>query len=156
MSDFTSAASGRSSGHPEPLIPALRPLYATLAPLAETWLRVIAGLALVAHGWPKIQDPLRAVGMVESIGFHPGWLWSPALAAGEFFGGLALLLGLLTRLAAATTTVILLVTVYFHWVLKAEGFSGAELSLIWSAVTLHFVARGGGRFSLDRLIGREI
>lgn len=138
------------------LIPALRPLYTCAAPLAETWLRVIAGFALAMHGWPKIQDPMRAVGMVESIGFHPGWLWSPALAAGEFFGGLLLMFGLLTRFAAGATTVILLVTVYFHWVLKAEGYSGAELSLIWSGVTLFFVARGGGRFSVDRLIGREI
>ncbi|MEI4488693.1 DoxX family protein [Frigidibacter sp. MR17.14] len=154
MSHIDTAATAAPS--PRALFPALTPLYQRLQPLAETWLRVIAGAALATHGWPKIQDPMRAIGMVESIGFHPGWLWSPALAAGEFFGGLALMLGLLTRFAAAATTVILLVTVYFHWILKGEGFAGAELSLIWSAVTLHFVARGGGRLSLDRLLGREL
>ncbi len=37
-----------------------------------------------------------------------------------------------------------------------RGYSGAELSLIWSAVTLTFLAKGGGRYSLDRLLGKEL
>jgi len=139
-----------------PAIPALQPAYRMLAPLAETWLRVITGIALMMHGWPKIQNPMGAAGMVEGIGFHPGWLWSPLLAGTEFIGGLLLVLGLLTRVAAGAATVVLLVTVYFHWVLQSQGYSGAELSLIWSAATFYFVARGGGRYSADRLIGREI
>ena len=69
---------------------------------------------------------------------------------------LLLAIGLLTRLAAGGTTIILLVTVYFHWVILGQGYSGSELSLIWSAVTLVFLARGGGRYSVDRLIGMEL
>lgn len=137
------------------ILPALRPLYAALAPLTQTYMRVIAGVGFMMHGWPKIQNPTGAAGMVESLGFHPGWLWSIALSATEFFGGLLLVLGLLTRPAAVATSIVLLVTVYFHWIAKAQGYSGAEFSLIWLGITLYHVAHGGGRWSLDRLIGKQ-
>jgi putative oxidoreductase len=93
--------------------------------------------------------------MVEGLGFYPGWLWAPLLAATEFFGGLLLALGLLTRPAALATSIVLCVTTYFHWVVQAEGFSGAEKSLLWLAITLYFVARGGGRLSVDRAMGKQ-
>lgn len=146
------ARSTAADGH---ILPQLRPLYAALSPLAVTYMRVIAGIAFMVHGLPKISNPMGAVGMVESIGFHPGWLWSPALAVTEFVGGLLLALGLLTRPVAVATSIVLLVTVYFHWIVKAEGYAGSELSLIWLGITLYFVAHGGGRHSLDRLIGRQ-
>jgi len=152
----TSAKSDTAAQPQRLFFPALGPVYALLQPLAETWLRVICGFALMAHGWPKLQAPMGAAGMVEGIGFAPGWFWSPALAVTEFFGGLLLLLGLLTRFAAAGTTIILLVTVWFHWVLLEQGYGGSELSLLWSAITLYFVVRGGGLYSLDRLIGRQL
>ncbi len=144
------------TAQPSLILPALRPLYRALAPLTELWLRVISGVALMVHGWPKIQNPTGAADMVSGLGFAPGWVWSILLSVTEFAGGLLLALGLLTRLAAGGTTVILLVTIYFHWVVLEQGYRGAELSLIWSAVTLTFLAKGGGRFSLDRLIGREL
>jgi len=138
------------------IIPQLRFLYDLLAPLTVLYMRVIAGFAFVAHGWPKIQNPTGAAGMVESIGFHPGWLFSVALSVTEFFGGLLLILGLLTRPAAVATSFVLLVTVYFHWIAKAQGYAGSELSLIWLGITLYFVAHGGGRLSVDRVIGKQI
>ncbi len=141
---------------PALLLPVLAPLYRAATPLTELWLRVISGVALMVHGWPKIQNPTGAAGMVEGLGFAPGWLWSILLSVTEFGGGLLLVLGLFTRLAAGGTTVVLLVTVYFHWIARDEGYSGAELSLIWSAVTLTFLAQGGGRYSLDRLLGKEL
>ncbi|MCA1334801.1 DoxX family protein [Pseudooceanicola marinus] len=145
-----------TTGKPTLLLPFLGPLYRQTAPLTELWLRVISGVALMVHGWPKIQNPTGAADMVSGLGFAPGWFWSILLSVTEFTGGLLLALGLLTRLAAGGTTVILLVTVYFHWVVLEQGYSGAELSLIWSAVTLTFLAKGGGRYSVDRLIGREL
>ncbi|MCA0922852.1 DoxX family protein [Pseudooceanicola nanhaiensis] len=145
-----------TSDRPALLLPVFGPLYRVAAPLTELWLRVISGVALMVHGWPKIQNPTGAADMVSGLGFAPGWLWSILLSVTEFTGGLLLALGLLTRIAAGGTTVILLVTVYFHWVVLEQGYRGAELSLIWSAVTLTFLAKGGGRFSVDRLIGREL
>jgi len=136
--------------------PMLSGFYNRLRPLSETFLRVISGLALMVHGWPKITDPLGNVEMVGMIGFAPAAFWSVALAVTEFFGGLLLLLGLFTRLAALGTFIILAVAAYFHWVLLGQGWSGAEFPLLWAAVNLFFIARGGGRYSLDGIRGREI
>lgn len=82
------------------VIPALAPLYTVLAGLSWLALRAVAGITLAVHGWPKIQDPLKNVGMVEGLGFFPGVLWSPLLAGTEFFGGILIAIGLFTRPAA--------------------------------------------------------
>jgi len=143
------------SPHRRLFIPALGGLYASAHTGVETLLRVIAGGFLVVHGSTKIINPFGAAGMVESIGFHPPAFWSLMLSLGEFGGGLLLAIGLLTRPAAAVTTFILLVTVYFHWILQSQGYSGAEKSILWAAVTLFFLIRGGNRHSVDAKICRE-
>jgi putative oxidoreductase len=50
---------------------------------------------------------------------------------------------------------VLLVTVWFHWVTKEQGYSGAEKSILWSAVFFFFLIRGGNRHSVDARIGKE-
>jgi len=137
-------------------IPAFGRLYASLDTVAETLLRVVAGIALVVHGAPKIADPFGAIGMVEGLGFYPGVFWSPLLSVTEFFGGILLTLGLLTRPAALATTIVLLVTVWFHWISMDQGYAGAEKSIIWAAVTFYFVVRGANRYSIDARLGRHI
>lgn len=137
------------------IIPALGGLYSGLRDAAETLLRVVAGLALVTHGAGKIVNPFGATGMVESLGFHPGVLWSPLLAATEFFGGILIALGLLTRPASVAAAIVLLVTVYFHWIVRAEGYGGAEKSILWAAIFIFFAIRGANRHSVDARIGRE-
>lgn len=145
-----------TNDRPDLLVPALAPIYDAAAPLANLWLRVVCGAALMVHGWPKIQNPTGAADMVSGLGFAPGWLWSILLSVTEFTGGLLLVLGLLTRLAAAGTTIILLVATYFHWIVLDQGYRGAELAWLWSAVTLSFVAKGGGRFSVDHMLKKEL
>lgn len=141
---------------PRLLIPSLARLYATLAGLSVFVLRVIAGVALMVHGYGKIMNPFGNVAFVETIGFVPGVVWSPLLAAGEFFGGLLLAIGLLTRPAAFVGMFILLVTVWYHWIMKGEGYGGAEKSLLWAAICFYFVAHGGRYASIDRLLRREV
>jgi putative oxidoreductase len=136
--------------------PALGGVYRGLSGPSVALMRIVAGVALMTHGWGKIQDPMAMVGFVENIGFHPGWFWSPALAVTEFFGGLLLALGLFTRGAAVGTTIVLLVTVYFHWILKDEGWGGSEKSIIWLTITFYFAVHGGQVFALDRLFKREL
>lgn len=97
------------------VIPALGPFYETIAqPLAFVALRVAMGLMLAIEGWPKITAPLAQVGFVESIGFHPGWLWSPVLAGMQFFGGIMIAIGLFTRPVALANGVMLAITLWFH------------------------------------------
>lgn len=136
-------------------IPALGRLYAGAHDGVETLMRVVAGLALVTHGYSKIMNPFGAAGMVESLGFYPGSFWSLLLALTEFVGGFLIAIGFLTRPAAFAAFFVLAVTVYFHWIVKAQGYGGAELSIIWASIMLFFAVRGANRHSVDARIGRE-
>ena len=138
------------------IIPGLGSVYERLGMFAETLLRVVAGLALVTHGFPKIMNPLGPVGLVESIGFFPGpaAFWAVLLSMTEFFGGILIAIGLLTRPAAFGAMIVLLVTVYFHWILKSEGYAGAEKSILWATIMFYFVIRGANSHSVDARLGR--
>jgi putative oxidoreductase len=138
------------------IIPFLGPIYGSLGEFAETLLRVVAGLALVTHGFVKIQNPLGPVGLVESIGFFPGpaAFWAVLLSVTEFFGGILIAIGLLTRPAALGALIVLLVTVYFHWILRSEGYSGAEKSILWAAIMFYFLIRGANLHSVDARLGK--
>ncbi|WP_312419026.1 DoxX family protein [Shinella sp.] len=144
-----------SPARPRLIIPKLGGLYAALHESAETILRVAAGLLLVTHGYGKIMNPFGAVGMVESLGFYPGFFWSPLLAATEFFGGILVAIGLFTRPAAFASMIVLAVTVYFHGVVKAEGLMGAEKSILWTLIFLFFAVRGANSHSVDAKLGRQ-
>ena len=137
-------------------MPSLRGLYDRASPLAEAALRIVTGALLVAHGSQKIVNPTGAVDLVQMIGFYPPAAWSVLLSVTEFFGGILVLVGLFTRPAAFATSIILLVTIWFHWIVVDQGLEGAEKSILWFAVLVYFCARGGGGYSLDARIGREI
>lgn len=136
------------------IVPVVGRLYSALHDAAETVLRVVAGGFLTIHGSQKITNPFGAADMVEGLGFHPGAFWSLLLACTEFFGGILIAIGLLTRPAAFAGMFVLLVTVWFHWVTMGQGFSGAEKSLLWAAILFFFVIRGGNRQSVDARIGK--
>ncbi|KQY40594.1 DoxX family protein [Rhizobium sp. Root483D2] len=138
------------------MLPALQRFYLPLDTSAETLLRVVAGVLLVTHGFGKISNPFGAVGMVESLGFYPGVFWSPLLAATEFFGGILIAIGLFTRPASFAAMIVLLVTVYFHGIVKSEGLAGAEKSILWAAIFLFFAIRGSNAQSVDAKIGKQV
>ena len=98
----------------------------------------------------------RASSSRPSSAFPPRSPFSPGLI--EFFGGLALAAGLATRFVAALVFGVMAVAVVF--VHLPVGFfwmtGGFEYPLLWGVVALYFVVRGGGRYSLDAVIGREI
>ena len=148
MSVTTDASRGRL------IIPLFGRLYSSLHDGAETLLRVVAGGFLTIHGSQKITNPFGAAEMVEGLGFYPGAFWSLLVSCTEFFGGILIAIGLLTRPAAFAGMFVLLVTVWFHWITVGQGFSGAEKSLLWAAILLFFVVRGGNRQSVDARIGK--
>ena len=84
-------------------------------PLAWSLFRVANGGMLVIEGYPKIMAPFAQVGFVENLGFYPGWLWSPLLAGLQFFGGMCIAVGLLTRPVALANAVMLAITLWFHF-----------------------------------------
>jgi len=139
----------------ELIIPALAPVYAGLAqPMAWSIFRVAVGGMLVIEGWPKILAPFGQVGFVESLGFHPGWVWSPVLAAMQFFGGMLIALGLFTRPIALANAVMLAITLWFHYAhpypsafLTPEGIAALKAgSPLFTPAAAARLADGGAAF----------
>lgn len=146
-----------------PVFPAFTGVYKYLSVFGDPLIRVSAGLLLMPHGAQKLFGLFGGGGISGTAGFFAQIGIEPAVAAAvlvglvEFFGGLFLALGLLTRPAALAITVLMAVATFqVHW---ASGFfwtsGGFEYPLFWGLVALGFVLRGGGQYSLDARIGRE-
>ncbi|WP_138440085.1 DoxX family protein [Marinobacter alexandrii] len=127
-------------------------------------LRVPVGLILAAHGAQKLFGWFGGYGLegtgqwMASIGLEPGYLMALAAGSAEFFGGLALVLGLLTRPAALVSALTMLVAIFaVHF---SNGLfmsnNGYEYALTLFAVTVALTIQGGGRFSLDGLLQQQI
>jgi len=147
----------------KPIVPVFSTIQNALAPFAEPLVRVTAGLFLVPHGAQKLFGAFGGYGIEATGQFFAAKLGLPpslALVAGliEFFGGIALALGLVTRVAAGLVVGLMAVAVvHVH---LGNGYfwtdGGFEYPLFWAIVALSYVVRGGGKYSLDAKIGREI
>ncbi len=145
------------------IVPALGPLYANLARWSYPLIRAATGLILMPHGAQKLfgwfgGDGLEGTGgfFAQNLGLEPGVLWAALVGGIEFFGGLFLALGFLTRPAALGVTILMVVVFAVH---LPNGFfsyeNGYEYPLLWGLVALAIAFKGGGEMSLDRAIGRE-
>lgn len=124
---------------------------------ALTILRVALGGILMVHGWQKLNDIPGTVASFTSLGI-PGPEVSVYLAIlGEFFGGLGLLLGALTPLAALGAMLTMAGAIYFvhrdHGILAQHG--GFEYPLLILLTALYFAAHGAGPVSVDSLVARQ-
>jgi len=144
---------------PRHVIPALGSIYRTLAPITEPLIRVIAGGSLAIHGFPILfGNTAAAAKFLESVGFENALFWTYVVGAVELVCGLCLAAGFLTRLVAAPIIGFLLIAIVtYHW---QFGFAwenrGIEYPLFWAIVVFHFLIQGGGRWSVDALIGCEV
>jgi putative oxidoreductase len=143
----------------------LRRLTATENSVALAILRVVLGIVFFAHGAQKMLGWFGGYGFSGTMGFFTNNLHIPAVfavlaIAAEFLGGLGLIAGLLTRIAAfgiAVNMVVAVLTVHLHvgffmnWTgaQKGEGF---EYHLLVLAMTLLLMIKGAGAASVDRAI----
>ena len=131
-----------------------------LVPIAYAFARIYYALVIIPSGYEKVfhDGAARiAAGNVLKTGFYPPLFWAWVVAYLEFFGMIMLALGLLTRPIAfafaiemAVITVMVQMPNGYFWTSR-----GAEFALILFLVCVAFVIGGGGRYSLDRRIGKE-
>ncbi|OIN11945.1 DoxX family protein [Oceanisphaera psychrotolerans] len=135
-------------------------LFSTSGGYAALILRLPVGLILAAHGAQKLFGWFGGYGLegtgqwMASIGLTPGYLMALLAGSAEFFGGIALLLGLLTRPAALVSAFTMLVAIFgvhFDNGLFMSN-NGYEYALSLLAVTLALAVQGAGRLSVDRLL----
>lgn len=126
-------------------------------------LRVPVGMILAAHGAQKLFGWFGGYGLegtgqwLASIGLEPGYLMALLAGGAEFFGGLALVLGLLTRPAAVVAAFTMLVAIFAVHI--GNGLfmanNGYEYALTLFAATVALAIQGAGRFAVDNLLQKE-
>lgn len=137
-------------------------LYEVGSGLVYAWIRFFSGLFLMPHGAQKLFGWFGGnidgtAGFFSKIGLEPALPLAYLVGATEFFGGLLIAIGLLTRPAAVAAAVLLLVAVF--QVHLGNGFfwnkGGYEYPLLWAILMIGIFFRGGGELSIDRAIGKE-
>jgi len=143
---------------PRLLIPQLRGFYDRVEPLSWLLIRLTAGLMIIPHGWPKLMMGVTKTAEMALIkrGIQPAEPLAVVLITLETLGGLCVALGLFTRFWAAAIAIEMMVIVYHH--LPKFGWTGPgyEYPLMWCLIMVAIALRGGGPYSLDRVIGREL
>ena len=131
-----------------------------------TMLRLVFGVVVFAHGAQKMLGWFGGRGFSGTIAFYGQLGFSSALAllviAVEFFGGLALIVGLLGRIAALANICKLVAVVwhitgrngfFMNWTGEQTG-EGIEYHLLAIALGLAILIKGSGAFSIDRLLSK--
>lgn len=144
-------------------VPALAPLYNRLSEWSYPFARFVIGAVLVPHGMQKLFGAFGGGGLegtvnyFAKIGLHPSHPLAYLVTGIEFFGGICIAIGFLTRPAALLFAVEMMVASFY--VHLPNGFfwskGGLEYPLLWGLLALAIVVRGGGKYSVDAKIGKE-
>lgn len=123
--------------------------------LSLTALRAFAGLSMaLAHGLGKIPPSEKFLESVAALGFPAPEFFARAAGYAEFYGGLLLAAGLLTRPASLFIAFTMIVAVFGRH--AGDPYGKMELGLLYLAITLVFAVRGAGKLSLDHLLTRVL
>src|SRR5262245_11304735 len=140
----------RTVREPKLLLPFLHSFYEVVIPLAWPLARLACGLHLTIHGWGKIMRGGTVTGWSLTFGFF--------LTFVEFVGGVCITLGLFTRFSAAAVSIEMAYLTFIQYWNNGYGWrtDGYEYVLMWGMLSFAIALRGGGNYSLDRVIGREL
>jgi putative oxidoreductase len=130
-----------------------------------TIVRLVLGVVFFAHGAQKMLGWFGGYGFTGTMGFFTQQMHIPAPFAflaicAEFFGGLGLIVGLLSRIAAfgiMCNMLVAIATVHVHngffmnWTGQQKG-EGFEYHLVTLAALLIVLVKGAGAFSIDRAL----
>jgi len=127
-----------------------------LQPLGLLVLRLALGVIMIAHGWQKIADHMHGLtGMMHQLGLPPFMAY--LVVAAEFGGGILVLVGFLTRLAAFAIFIDMLVAILKvhlpHGLFASNG--GLEFPLACAAIAFALIFSGAGPIAIDWLWGSK-
>jgi len=117
-----------------------------------------AGLMIIPHGWPKLMagvGPTAAAALAKRC-IEPAEPLAVILIMLETLGGLCVALGLFTRFFAVGIAIEMAVIAKVYWPKFGWTGPGYEYPLMWGLVMLAIALRGGGPYSLDSKVGREL
>lgn len=146
---------GGTANEPKLIFPGLAGFYAAVSDLWYPMIRIVAGVCLYGNVWPKlVHGPAAVAGSMAKEGFMPGLLFAYAAIFLEVVGGTCVALGLFTRFFA-TGLAIQMACITFG-VMLPQGWGRIEGPLLFGIVYFAIALRGGGPYSLDRVIGKQL
>jgi len=149
-----------TKGETRLIFPGLSDFYASWQDITYTLVRVITGYILFMHGWAKVTGPgLNGIsGFMAKNNLVPGGAFAGAAMFLETVGAVCIIVGLFTRFFAAALAIEMAIA--FLVVHMSKGFSvgqgGFEYVLLLGIVLFAIALRGGGPYSVDRMIGKEL
>jgi len=144
---------------PKLIFPGLAGFYAVVSDLWYPMIRITVGAILLVHGWGKIQNGITGLaGYLSKVGLVPPIPLAYVVYINETVGAVCIILGLFTRFFAASIAIELAVALWIVHYAKGFGASagGYEYVLMWGIIMFAIALRGGGPYSLDRVIGWEL
>ena len=147
----------------------MKKLFETQDDIVSLILRLGLGVVFFPHGMQKLFGWFGGPGFSGTMGFFTGMMGIPAVFAvlailAEGLGCLGLLSGLLTRVAAFGITVNMIVAVlmvhykfgfFINWFGNQKG-EGIEFHLLAIVIGIAIMIRGGGKWSIDRIIAGKM
>jgi putative oxidoreductase len=147
-------------GETKLIYPGLADFYASWRDIAGTLVRVVVGIMFLMHVSAKFKIGAAAVAanVMSKNGLEPGLAFAYAAIILETVGGVCLIIGLFTRFFAAALAIEMAIALLFVHLPKgyAAGGGGYEYVLLIGVVLLAIAIRGGGPYSADRMIGKEL
>ena len=124
-----------------------------LQPLGLLAMRIALGTVMIVHGYPKVTGIHGVEKFFSSVGLP--W-WSAYLSAGaEFFGGMLIIIGLLSRFFGLALLIDMIVAIdKVHWKNGLVGQGNYQLPMALAALSLALIFFGAGPIALDAVIGR--
>ena len=134
-----------------------------------TIVRIVLGVVFFAHGAQKALGWFGGAGLQSTVRVFREHLQIPAplallSVAAEFLGGLGLIVGLLSRIAALGIAVVIIVAIlavhrkfgfFMNWYGEKQGH-GIEYHILVLALALAVMIKGAGAFSLDQVLYQHI
>jgi putative oxidoreductase len=129
-----------------------------MLPIAESFVRIVIGVMFVMHVSVKLTAGPGAANVLAKNGLEPAILWAYVIIFLELVGGICLIIGLFTRFFAAALAIEMLIALLIVHLPRGYAASGGgyEYVLLIGAACFLIAIRGGGPYSVDRMIGREL
>lgn len=162
-STSTEPAPVTPAGEPKLFIPKLEPFYAWTRDLSWPIVRIAVGATLLTHGYGKLMTTTVAAfasGSMARRGLEPATVMAYIIFFNETAGAILVSIGLFTRFAAASIAIEMFIITFVAHFAFGYGWTnprgGWEFPLMWGAIFFAIALRGGGPYSLDRVLRREL
>ena len=149
-----------AKGETKLIYPGLADFYKSASPVTYALVRVVVGIMFLMHVSGKFNVGAAAVAanVMAKNGLEPSIGFAYAAMILETVGGVCLIIGLFTRFFAAALAIEMAVALLFVHLPRGYGAGGGgyEYVLLIGVVLLAIAMRGGGQYSADRMIGKEL